>query len=310
MKILITFLAALLMTACSSGQAGLQEETIEITDAQDNVVQAPLNPDKLAVFDYALLDIIDALGFSESVAVTSSNPKPAYLEETYKDTPTAGTLHEVDLEAAMSTEPDMALVATRSADAYSSLSEYVPTADFSLTQESPFISMEYNVNQIAKIFQAEDEANKILSDLDSQRQEIKDEAEKSSQKALMVLYNQDEISVYGPGGRFGHIYDDFGFESADLNIEQSNHGMQVSYEYLLEVDPDIIFVLDREIARSTKDGAGSEATSAFQNHPLTESLSAKKNNQIYYVTPDAWYIGNGGLQAYQIMIDDVAEALD
>lgn len=310
MKLLMTLFIALVMTACSPGQADMQEETVEITDAQNHEVQAPLNPEKLAVFDYALLDNIEALGFSDRVAVTSSNPKPIYLEDSYVDTLTAGTLHEVDLETTMSEEPDMALVATRSADAYSALSEYLPTADFSLTQESPFLSMEYNVNQLAKIFQAEDVANDLLTDLDSQRQSLQDQAAESGQKALMVLYNQDEISVYGKGGRFGHIYDDFGFEVADSNIEESNHGMQVSYEYLLEIDPDVIFILDREVARSTSNDASNEADSAFEDHPLIANLSAKRSDKIHYVTPDAWYIGNGGLQAYQIMIDDISKALD
>ncbi|MDO5457902.1 MAG: ABC transporter substrate-binding protein [Atopococcus tabaci] len=306
MKLLATLFIALIMTACASGESTSEEETIEITDAQNHPVQAPLSPEKLAVFDYALLDNIEALGFSDRVAVTSSNPKPAYLEDSYSDTPTAGTLHEVDLETTMSEEPDMALIATRSAESYSALSEYLPTADFSLTQESPFLSIKYNVSQLAKILQAEDTASDLLRDLDDQRQILQDEAADSGQKALMVLYNQDDISVYGKGGRFGHIYDDFGFEAADPNIEDSNHGMQVSYEYLLEIDPDIIFVLDREAARS----AGDEADSAFENHPLIENLSAKQSDEIHYLTPDAWYIGNGGLQAYQIMIDDISKALN
>ena len=105
----------------------------------------------------------------------------------------------------------MALIATRLQNLI--LLYQIPAAAGLFNQESPFLSIKYNV-RLAKILQAEDTASDLLRDLDDQRQILQMKLLELWSKALMVLYNQDDISVYGKGGRFGHVSDDFGFEAA------------------------------------------------------------------------------------------------
>ena len=74
---------------------------------------------------------------------------------------------------------------------------------------------------------------------------MKKQAEASANNALVVLVNEGQLSAYGKGSRFGLIHDTFGFKAADDKIEASTHGQSVSYEYVLEKNPGILFVVDR-----------------------------------------------------------------
>ena len=60
------------------------------------------------------------------------------------------------------------------------------------------------------------------------------------EKALIVLGSEGKVSAYGPNSRFGLIHDVFGFKPADEKIEVSTHGQNVSFEYIVETNPDIL----------------------------------------------------------------------
>ena len=67
----------------------------------------------------------------------------------------------------------------------------------------------------------------------------------TGKKALIILANEGKISAYGPGSRFGILHDVFGFGAVDPNIEVSTHGKDISNEYIVEMNPDYLFVVDR-----------------------------------------------------------------
>lgn len=307
-KILVSTILLLgLSVGCSNNKNTNSEEsnqeTIEITDAADHIVDVPYEPQSVAVFDNAQLDNIDALDLGDRIVVTASSRLPSYLTD-YSNIEVAGTLHEINLEITMAAEPDLAIVATRSSSSFEALSEFVPTLDFSLTKGSAFESMSYNFLALSEVFEKKDEAQVILDDLEIEKNELTQTAEEAGLTALMLMYNEGSLSVYGTGSRFSHVYDDFGFIPADSDIAVSNHGMEVSYEYIIQKNPDVIFILDRSAAIS--DNIDSSNSSSFEENPLIEEITAYQNGQLYYLTPDAWYLSNGGVQAYKQMIADVA----
>lgn len=307
-KILVSTILLLgLSVGCSNNKNTNSEEsnqeTIEITDAAEHIVDVPYEPQSVAVFDNAQLDNIDALDLGDRIVVTASSRLPSYLTD-YSNIEVAGTLHEINLEITMAAEPDLAIVATRSSSSFEALSEFVPTLDFSLTKGSAFESMSYNFLALSEVFEKKDEAQVILDDLEIEKNELTQTAEEAGLTALMLMYNEGSLSVYGTGSRFSHVYDDFGFIPADSDIAVSNHGMEVSYEYIIQKNPDVIFILDRSAAIS--DNIDSSNSSSFEENPLIEEITAYQNGQLYYLTPDAWYLSNGGVQAYKQMIADVA----
>lgn len=303
-RMLYALLSVFFVAGCTGEEITNEStEQIEVTDTKNQTVQVPADPKRVGVFDNAQIDNMDALGLGERIVVTASSQLPAYLKA-YEAVEVAGTLHEVDLEIAMSTQPDLAIVASRSASSYELLSEFIPTVDLSLTAANTFQSLQENLRVMATIFSKEKEAEQLIEKLEEEKQELSEQAEASELTALMVMYNGGSLSAFGPSSRFGHVYDDFGFTPIDENIDRSNHGMEISYEYILQKDPDVVFVLDRSSAISEGENV-EPAINHFEENPLLEATTAFEKEAIYYLTPDAWYLSNGGAQAYQIMMDDV-----
>ena len=304
-SLILIFITTVGCTNVAGDQLGdKNKKTIEVMDAADHTLNVPHNPQRVAVFDNAQIDNLDALELGERITAAASSRLPHYLNK-YNEVEVAGTLHEIDLEIAMATDPDLAIVATRSASSFDELSKYVPTLDFSLTKASAFESMSYNFLELSKIFDKEVKAQTILDELENEKIALAQTADESKMTALMLMYNEGSLSVFGKNSRFSHVYDDFGFEPVDDQIEASKHGMEISYEYIIQKDPDVIFVLDRSAAISDNVDT-SIPTSNFEENPLIEETKAYKNHQIIYLTPDAWYLSNGGVQAYQQMIEDVS----
>ena len=123
-------------------------------------------------------------------------------------------------------------------------------------------------------------------------------------KALIVLGNEGKVSAYGPSSRFGIIHDVFGFKAADEKIEVSTHGQNITFEYILETNPDILFVVDRDAAV----GGDASAKDSIENE-LVMKTNAYKNGKIIYLDPDYWYLSGGGLQSMKEMIKEVEEVL-
>lgn len=301
-------LSSILLMGCASANTmNDMGESIEVTDALNHTVEVPVNPERVGVFDYAQIDNMDALGLSDRIEVTASGEMPTYLEK-YEEVAVAGTLHEVDLEITLSMQPELAIVASRSSASFDALSEFIPTVDFSLTNHKTFESMAANLNQLAQIFGKEEKAKQLLQDLETRKEELMEAAQASEKTALMVMYNGGSLSAFGPNSRFGHVYDDFGFTPVDENIEVSKHGMEISYEYIVRENPDIIFVLDRSSAIAETDLL-EDTVKHFEANPLIQTTKAFQEDAIHYLTADVWYLSNGGVQAYNQMMTDVWSAL-
>ncbi len=76
----------------------------------------------------------------------------------------------------------------------------------------------------------------------------------------------------------------------DKSIEASTHGMNVSFEYVMEQDPELLYVIDRGAVV----GGESSAQQLVENQ-LVENTQAYQNDRIYYLPPDYWYLSGGGL---------------
>ena len=100
------------------------------------------------------------------------------------------------------------------------------------------------------------------------------------------------------------MHDVLGFTPADEKIEVSTHGQNISFEYILEKNPDVLFVIDRDAAI----GNGASAQGAIEND-LVKKTEAFKNNKIVYLNGEYWYLSGGGLLSMKEMIKEVEAGL-
>ncbi len=264
----------------------------------------PVNPQKVVVFDFGILDTLDLLGV-EVAGLPQGNVPPYLIQYTHGNYTNVGTLQEPDFEALSALDPDLIIISARTATHYEALSELAPTIYLAVDTNNYMESFKQNMETIGAIFQKEEQVAAELKKIEDKIAEVRAKVAGGSEKALILLSNDKSISAYGPGSRFALIHDVLGFPAVDPTIEVSTHGQQVSFEYVKEKNPDYIFVIDRAAVVS---GGGQPAKDTFDND-LVKQTNAYKNGKIIYLDPNYWYLSGGGLVSVSAMIDEVAAAI-
>lgn len=281
-----------------------EQTTVSIKDSNGDRVEVQKNPQKVVVFDNGSLDTLDALGVGDRVIGAATKNLPSYLDK-YKDVESAGGIKEPDLEKINQLQPDLIIISGRQSDYKEELAKIAPTLYLAVDTKEPWESVQQNVNVLAEIFGKEDKAKEELATLTKEIEETKEKASKLEQTALVTLVNEGQLSAYGSGSRFGLVHDVFGFKQADDQIEASTHGQSVSYEYILEKNPGILFVVDR-----TKAIGGDDSKDNVSANELVAQTDAGKNDQVISLQPDVWYLSGGGLESMKLMIKDVNQAFN
>ena len=287
-------------TATSSSVT--ESKILTVKDSEGNDVEVPNKPSKVVVFDMGSLDTINQLGAGESVIAAPLKTLPKYLES-FSSVESAGGIKEPDLEKINSLQPDLILISGRQQDSQKDLEKIAPTLYLGVDSSKTWESTKHNIETLGTIFGKEKEAEEKISNLEKEIAEVKELAEKSDKKALVTLVNEGSLSAYGNGSRFGIIHDTFGVTPADDKIEVSTHGQEVSYEYVLETNPDIIFVIDR-----TKAIGGDDSKNNVAENELVKQTTAGKDGKVISLTPDVWYLSGGGIESTELMIKDVLKA--
>ena len=224
-----------------------------------------------------------------------------YEDEKYSD---LGSLKEPDFEAVNALNPDLIIISGRQSDMYDKFAEIATTVYLSVDGSDYVTDFSRNLEVLGKIFDKEDFVKENLADLTAQMDEVKSMVEEKNANALTVMVNEGNISAFSDESRFGLIYNQLGFTNVDETIEASNHGQQVTFEYIVEQNPEYIFVIDRGNAT----GGESTAKALFDND-LIKSTDAYQNDKIVYLDSSVWYVVAGGLDSTQTMIDNVKEGL-
>lgn len=291
------------LTACTTNQqTSTGTQTIEVTSGSEKAT-IPLNPQKVVVFDNSALDTLDALGVGNRVVGVPVKTLPEYLQK-FKNIESAGGIKEPNLEKINQIKPDLIIISSRQADFQKDLKAIAPVLYLSIDTKDAWKSIKTNIELLGKVFGKEKEAAEQLKMLEAEVQTIKTKAEESNQKALILLVNEGKISVYGKGSRYGMIHDALGFKLADENIVASTHGQDVSYEYILEKNPDVIFVIDR-----TKAIGGDTSKNGIASNELIKQTTAGKNGKIFEMNAQVWYLAGSGLESVKIMLDDIKKGL-
>jgi len=291
----------------NENEANEEEQPAEITvehQLGDTVV--PTNPESVVVFDYGVLDSLRELEI-DPVAVPQGNI-PAYLDEFESDDYTnAGTLFEPDFETIYDLAPDLIIISGRAAEAYDDLSEIAPTIHIGVDTTNYVESFKENSTLLGEIFGKTAEVEAKLAEIDEEIATLHETASSNDSTGLITMASEGALSAYGPGSRFGVIHDEFGVAAADEGIEEANHGQTVSFEYVLETNPDYLFVLDRGAAVGAEDEESAQDT---VENELVQQTTAYQEDNIIYLDPGYWYLASGGLTSVSEMVKEIQAGLE
>lgn len=322
---------------CQASENESQAENITVTclnGASETVeLTVPYDPQRIAVLDMAALDILDNLGLGDRV-VGSASTSLDYLQSYVTDDSIAklGTIKEADMEAVMACEPEIIFMGGRMSDSYDALSEIAPVIRLTTDSELGVLeSTRKNAHTIASIFGKEAEVDEKFTDFDARIEALKEISE--GKTAVIGMCTSGSFNVIGNGGRCSVIGVEVGFENlcnetassesgngqhgSSENREEggersssgnnSAHGTESSFELIVSLNPDYIFVMDRDAAIGTN---GAQLAKDIMENELVMGTDAYKNgNLVILEHPAVWYTAEGGVTALSMMLSDLESAL-
>ena len=313
MKKLVSLLLAILMLLgmASSALAEDAPETVTITslnaEREPVELEVPYDPQRIAILDMPSLDILDRLGLGDRV-VGSATTTLAYLQAYVPGDTIAnlGTIKEADLEAVMACEPDVIFIGGRLSASYDALSEIAPVVFLSTdTQIGVVESVRNNATTIASMFGLEAQVDELMAGFDARIEALAAFAE--GKNAIVGLCTSGSFNILGSDGRCSIISVEVGFDNLGDGDVTATHGNESSFELVVELDPDYMFVLDRDAAIGT-DGA-QLAKEIVENELVMDTDVYKDGHIVYLANPTVWYTAEGGITALDIMLNDLEGAL-
>ncbi|WP_245958446.1 siderophore ABC transporter substrate-binding protein [Pelagibacterium sediminicola] len=281
--------------------AGAMAQDVTITHPQGETTINGV-PEKVFVIDWAAFDNLTALGVE--VAGAPGSNAPGYLAGSIPSgLVNVGSLFEPDFEAIAAEQPDLVIVAGRSAATYPTVSEIAPTIDMSVSNVEGIVDgVKGNLETLGEIFSVEAKADKLIAALDAKVAEARDLAADEG-TGLVIVTNAGNLGIYGPDSRVAWVYNELGIPSVFDEVDDRDHGGDaISFEYLLENNPDWLFVVDRDA------GVGNEgAARQLLDNELIHQTTFWQNDQIIYLDPQAAYITMHGYSGLMLMLDQIIE---
>jgi len=313
LKLGLVFLTSGVIASCNNQEVeeDKKEEKKTVTISSFNAskekidLEVPFNPERVAILDLASLDVLDSLNLGDRVVGSTSN-SIEYLQDYLPGTnniSNLGTIKSADLVEVAACEPDIIFIGGRLSKVYDDLSKIAPTVYLSTDSTiGVFESTKSIATTIASIFGKEEEVSTMFSDYSSRINSIKTKYE--GKKALIGMYSGNTFNVLGNDGRCSLIGNEMGFTNIKNGDITPTHGDEASWESIVSLNPEYMFVMDRNSAIGQTDGT-TPVKDAIEN-ALIKTLDVYKNNNIVYLDhSNIWYTAEGGVKALDYMIKDI-----
>ncbi|MDO4322113.1 MAG: ABC transporter substrate-binding protein [Lachnospiraceae bacterium] len=340
----------------SAAEDGAETVNISALNAQGEMeeMEVPYDPQRVAILDFAALDIMDNLGLGDRVVGCASTTLDYLKKYTEQDgVEKLGTIKEADLEAVMACEPDVIFIGGRLSKSYDALSEIAPVVYLATDVEKGVVeSTHENAGVIASIFGMEDQVEEKFAGFDERIAALQEAAE--GKTAVIGMCTSGSFNVLGNDGRCSIIGTEIGFDNlcketssersgerggqdagegnrgegkGEENAERTDsaektenaegadstqggtatHGNEASFELIVSLNPDYIFVMDRDAAIGT-DGA-QLARDIMENELVMGTDAYNNGNLVYLENPAVWYTAEGGITALDTMLSDLEASL-
>jgi iron complex transport system substrate-binding protein len=311
---LVPALAGVLaLTAC--GDAGTPATgapdgpTVTVVDASGATVEVPADPEVVVTTDWSVARTLNDLGVELDGVPAATAGLPEDMAA-LADVTSVGSVREPDFEAISALEPDLVIVAGRSGtpEVLAEMRKITPNVvDMSARWEDPadqLPTIAERVVDLGRIFGEEEQAQRQVDAVLGDVEEIAGQV--GATTAMFVQVSGGTVSAYGPGSRFGVVYEDLGFADTGAPVDTENeHGQEISQEFFTQYNPDVLLVLDRSQA------IGEEAQGALDvlDNGLVDTTTAAEEERIVQVDGFSWYIANNAPASLARMVEDVQQVL-
>ena len=319
MKKLICFLLSLCVML---GALALAEEGKTVTINANNAerepaqIEVPYDPQRIAVLDMAALDILDSLGLGDRV-VGSARVSIDYLADYNPDDSDGkivnlGTVKTADLEKAALCEPDVIFIGGRLSSIYDDLNAIAPVVFLSVDYDKGIVaSTKENATTIASMFGKEADVDALFAAFEPRMAALADVLR--GKNVLLGMYNANAMSLMDTNSQLSIIANELEANNLGETVGEktkATHGEEASWETIIKLNPEYMFILDRSTAIGQSGGETLGAKEVVENDLIAELDVCKNGNIIYFIDhADVWYTSTGGVQALDTMLADLEGAL-
>ena len=292
--------------------------TIQALNANQELVdvEVPYDPQRIAILDMPALDIVDALGVGDRI-VGSAAVSIEYLTDYNPDDSNGtimnlGTVKTADLEKVAACEPDIIFIGGRLSAVYGDLEAIAPVVYLAVDYEKGVVeNTKSNAKTIAAIFGKEAEVDAMFADFQPRIDALNDVL--GGKNVLLGMYNSNALGLMGTASQLNMIANELGANNLSESVgeaEKATHGEEASWETIITLNPEYMFILDRSTATGASDEGVMGAREVIENDLIRE-LDVYRNGRIVYFIEHAnvWYTSTGGVQALDTMLSDLEGAL-
>lgn len=292
--------------------------TIQALNANKEMadIEVPYDPERIAILDMPALDIVDALGLGDRI-VGSAKVTIEYLTDYNPDDSNGailnlGTVKTADLEKVAACEPDIIFIGGRLSSVYADLEAIAPVVYLAVDYEKGVVeSTKYNAQTIASIFGKESEVDAMFTDFQPRIDALN--AVLSGKNVLLGMYNSNALGLMDTQSQLNIIAAELGANNLGETVgevDKATHGEEASWETIINLNPEYMFILDRSTATGAADEGILGAREVIEND-LIKELDVYKDGKIVYFIEHAnvWYTSTGGVQALDTMLADLEGAL-
>ena len=130
---------------------------------------------------------------------------------------------------------------------------------------------------------------------------------------LLAMYNNNAMSIMDTKSQLNILAAELGGNNLGETIgetEKATHGEDASWETIIDLNPEYIFVLDRSTATGAAEEGILGAQEVIENELIRELDCYKEGKIIYFIRhANVWYTSTGGVQALDTMLSDLEAAL-
>ena len=304
----------------SSGTEEQKPETITIQALNANKelsdIEVPYDPQRIAILDMPALDIIDALGVGDRI-VGSARVTIEYLTDYNPDDSDGaimnlGTVKTADLEKVAACEPDIIFIGGRLSSVYADLEAIAPVVYLAVDYEKGVVeSTRDNAQTIASIFGKEAEADDMFTTFQPRIDAL--HSVQNGKNVLLGMYNSNALGLMDTESQLNIIAKELGANNLGETVgetEKATHGEEASWETIITLNPEYMFILDRSTATGAADEGIMGAREVIENDLIKELDVYKEGRIVYFIDhADVWYTSTGGVQALDTMLSDLEGAL-
>ena len=322
--IILCLTMALSLAACGSTEiiasAERKPETVTIQALNANKemtdIEVHYDPQRIVILDMPALDIVDALGLGDRI-VGSAKVTIEYLTDYNPDDSNGaimnlGTVKTADLEKVAACEPDIIFIGGRLSSIYAELEAIAPVVYLAVDYEKGIVeSTRQNARTIASIFGLEDRVDAMFDGFQTRIDALNTVL--NGHDILLAMYNNNAMSIMDTKSQLNILAAELGGKNLGETVgetEKATHGEDASWETIINLNPEYIFVLDRSTATGATEEGILGAQEVIENELIRE-LDCYKEGKIIYLIRHAnvWYTSTGGVQALDTMLSDLEAAL-